>query len=90
MSFNIFLFSSLHNFLVSQFLKLPPFFYRPNKFAIAPLITYLPTATAALMYLHHTNDAQCDQIKIAKCLQKLPKNDFTGKLNDFDIFIKIA
>ena len=28
---------------------------------------------------------QCDQIKIAKCLQKLPKNGFTRKMNDFDI-----
>ena len=33
---------------------------------------------------------QCDQIKIAKCLQKLPKNDFTRKMNDFDSFTKIA
>ena len=33
---------------------------------------------------------QCDQIKIAKCLSKLPKNVFTRKMNDFDIFTKIA
>jgi len=33
---------------------------------------------------------QCDQIKIAKCLQKLPKNDFTRKMNDFEAFTKIA
>ena len=28
--------------------------------------------------------------KIAKCLQKLPKNDFTRKMIDFDPFTKIA
>ena len=33
---------------------------------------------------------QCDQIKIAKCLLKLPKNDFTRKMNYFDTFTKIA
>ena len=33
---------------------------------------------------------QCDQIKIAKFLQKLPKKDFTGKMLDFDNFTKIA
>ena len=33
---------------------------------------------------------QCDQIKIAKCLKKLPKNEFTRKMNDFDTFTKIA
>ena len=31
-----------------------------------------------------------DQIKIAKCLQQLPKNDFTRKINNFDIFTKIV
>ena len=35
-------------------------------------------------------DDQCDQKKIAKCLQKLPKNDFTRKMKDFDTFTKIA
>ena len=35
-------------------------------------------------------DMQCDQIKIAKCLYKLPKNDFTRKMIDFDTFTKIA
>ena len=34
--------------------------------------------------------SQCDQKKIAKCLQKLPKNDFTRKMIDFDTFTKIA
>ena len=34
--------------------------------------------------------AQCDQIKIAKCLQKLPKNEFTRKMNDFDTYTKIV
>ena len=33
---------------------------------------------------------QCDQKKIAKCLQKLPKNDFTRKMVDFDNFTKNA
>ena len=33
---------------------------------------------------------QCDQKKIAKCLQKLPKNDFSRKIIDFDTFTKIA
>ena len=35
---------------------------------------------------HH----QCDQKKIAKCLSKLPKNDFTRKMIDFDAFTKNA
>ena len=33
---------------------------------------------------------QCDQKKIAKCLEKLPKSDFTRKMNEFDTFTKIA
>ena len=33
---------------------------------------------------------QCDQIKIAKFLQKLPKNDFARKMIDFGTFTKIA
>ena len=33
---------------------------------------------------------QCDQKKIAKCLQKLPKNDVTRKMIDFGTFTKIA
>ena len=28
--------------------------------------------------------------KIAKCLEKLPKSDFTRKMNDFNTFTKIA
>ena len=28
--------------------------------------------------------------KVAKCRQKLPKNDFTRKMIDFDTFTKIA
>ena len=28
--------------------------------------------------------------KIGKCLKKLPNNDFTRKINDFDKFTKIA
>ena len=42
---------------------------------------------ATLCQLCHN---QCDQIKIAKCLQKLPKNDLTRKMIDFDTFTKIA
>ena len=33
---------------------------------------------------------QCDQKKIAKCLKKLPNNDFTRKMKGFDTFTKIA
>ena len=33
---------------------------------------------------------QCDQKIIAKSLPKLPKNDFTGKIKDYDTFTKIA
>ena len=33
---------------------------------------------------------QFDQKKIANCLQKLPKKDFTRKMNDFDIFTKLS
>ena len=33
---------------------------------------------------------QCDQKKIAKCLLKLPKNDFTSKIKDVGTFTKIA
>ena len=33
---------------------------------------------------------QCDQKKIAKFLLKLPKNNFTRKMIDFDTFTKIA
>ena len=35
-------------------------------------------------------DDQCGQKKIAKCLKKLPKNDFTTKMIDFDTPTKIA
>ena len=31
---------------------------------------------------------QCDQKKIAKCLQKLPKNDFNRKMIDFKTLYK--
>ena len=33
---------------------------------------------------------QCDKKKIAKSLPNLPKNDFTGKIKDFDTSTKIA
>ena len=33
---------------------------------------------------------QCDQKKIAKCLLKLPKHDFSRKMIDFDTFTKIT
>ena len=32
---------------------------------------------------------QCDQKKIAKCLKKLPKNDFPIKMTDFENFTKM-
>ena len=35
-------------------------------------------------------DEQCDHEKVAKCLYKLPNDDFTRKVKDFDIFTKIA
>ena len=41
-------------------------------------------------YFVNVNLLQCDQKKIAKCLQKLPKNDFTRKMIDFDTFTKNA
>ena len=31
---------------------------------------------------------QCDQLKVAKCLSKLPKNDFTRKMKDFNTLQK--
>ena len=34
--------------------------------------------------------SQCDQKKVAKSLQQLPKKDFTSKMKDFDTFAKIA
>ena len=33
--------------------------------------------------------SQCGQIKFAKSLYKLPKNDYTRKMNVFDTFTKI-
>ena len=33
--------------------------------------------------------SQCDQKKIANCLYKLPENDFTRKMIDFDNFTKM-
>ena len=33
---------------------------------------------------------QCDQKKSPNVYKKLPKNDFTRKMNDFDNFTKIA
>ena len=33
---------------------------------------------------------QCDQKNITKCLLKLPENDFTRKMIDFDTITKIA
>ena len=38
----------------------------------------------------HLIRKHCDQIKIDKCLSKLPKNDFNGKRNYWDTFTKIA
>ena len=41
-------------------------------------------------YKNHVGCDQSDQKKIAKCLQNLPKNDFTTNMIDFDTFTKIA
>ena len=38
---------------------------------------------------HNDHPSQCDQKKIDKCLNKLPKNDYTRKIIDFNIFKKI-
>ena len=40
--------------------------------------------------IYNMDQNQCDQKKIAKCPSKLPKNDFTRKMIDFDTFTKIA
>ena len=39
---------------------------------------------------HKAHLIQCDQIKIDKCLYKLPKIDSTRKMKDFETFTKIA
>ena len=56
-----------------------------NKFAC--LLLLLSSIPFKRFYALHV---QCDQKKIAKCLEKLPKSDFTRKMNDFDTFTKIA
>ena len=48
------------------------------------------TKLAKIKYTKGTYHDQCDQQNIAQCLSKLPKNDFTRKMNDFDTFTKIA
>ena len=45
---------------------------------------------AARAFHNLAKNNQCDQKKIAKSLQKLPKNDFTRKIKDFDTITKIA
>ena len=44
----------------------------------------------AVMMGWEGSGGQCDQKKIAECLKKLPKNDFTRKMIDFDTITKIA
>ena len=39
---------------------------------------------------YHCTADQYDQIKIAKCLKKLPNTGFTRKMNDYDTFTKIT
>ena len=39
---------------------------------------------------HNDHPSQCDQKKIDKCLNKLPKNDYTRKIIDFNIFKKLS
>ena len=50
---------------------------------------YIDTLTLKVV-LYKVAQTQCDQKKIAKCLKKLPKNDFTRKIKYFDTFTKIA
>ena len=52
------------------------------------LPTYLPVPILKYQYIIATD--QCDQMKIAKCLSKLPKNGFSRKMIDFDTLTKIA
>ena len=70
-----------------------------NMFDVISLIIFgIKTGSSALLVeqthlapkSHCSCPIQCDQIKIAKCLLKLPKNGFTRKTNDFDTFTKIA
>ena len=58
----------------------------------ASTLINLLSMRSLLKYLSlvHTSPRQCDQKKIAKCLEKLPKSDFTRKMNDFNTFTKIA
>ena len=61
-----------------------------------PLQTYFSTRAMFLFHFQlNTNGAldsegQCDQKKIAKCLSRLPKNDFTRKMIYFDTSTKIT
>ena len=59
----------------------------------SPPPSYVPSPFQIVVEAHSTpspfmGNIQCDQIKIAKCLYKLPKNDFTRKMNDFATFTK--
>ena len=38
----------------------------------------------------NVDNKQCDQKKSPNVYKKLPKNDFTRKMKDFDTFTKIA
>ena len=59
-------------------------FFSMNRLAYLTLLINFP------FYRYSRLNQQCDQLKVAKCLQKLPKNDFTRKLIDFSNFTKIA
>ena len=48
-----------------------------------------PCTCEKLNYFNMLGQNQCDQIKIAKCLLKLPKYDLTRKMIDFDTFTKL-
>ena len=54
--------------------------------------TYKVDYIVAVLAKHRIFDTQdqCDQKKIAKCLYKLPKNDFIRKSKNIDTFTKIT
>ena len=56
-------------------------------------INFVLTLFSYLIHLKSSRSTwcqdQCDQKKIAKCLEKLPKNDFTRKMKDFDTYTSL-
>ena len=63
----------------------------PEKFQLDGVkVLFSPHKNNVLLFLLILFFNQCDTKKIAKCLSKLPKNDFTRKMNDVDTFTKIV